>query len=225
MRNRVDKLGVSEPEIRKQEPDEIVIQLAGVHDQGRAAAIIGQTAQLELYDLEADLVRGVSIDIQGQVTLNTTLFDVLGPVQAKAAQGPPDEWYLVRGKAISAGPVGTQAALAAKQTALTAKVAADFKAAQARYVKDQAKYGTDLAQYTKDKAAYDAAVKQAGGAKSTTTTGSDAAPQIGTSTAAATTTAGSRTTQARTATTPGTTSSAKRPASQAAAARWWLRTA
>ena len=26
MRNRVDKLGVSEPEIRKQEPDEIVIQ-------------------------------------------------------------------------------------------------------------------------------------------------------------------------------------------------------
>ena len=208
MRNRVDKLGVSEPEIRKQDPDEIVIQLAGVHDQGRAAAIIGQTAQLELYDLEADLVRGVSIDIQGQVTLNNTLFDLLAPVQAKAAQGTPEEWYLFRAKAISAGPVGTQAALAAKRKALTAKVAADFKAAQAQYLKDQAKYDTDLAQYTKDKAAYDAAVKKAGGTKSATTTGSDAAPQIGTSTAAATTTAGSRTTQARTATTPGTSSSA-----------------
>ena len=32
MRNRVDKLGVSEPEIRKQGSDQIVIQLAGVHD-------------------------------------------------------------------------------------------------------------------------------------------------------------------------------------------------
>src|ERR671934_2610336 len=31
MRNRVDKLGVSEPEIRKQGSDQIVIELAGVH--------------------------------------------------------------------------------------------------------------------------------------------------------------------------------------------------
>ena len=37
MRNRVDKLGVSEPEVRKQGADQIVIQLAGVHDP-RAAA-------------------------------------------------------------------------------------------------------------------------------------------------------------------------------------------
>ena len=51
MRNRVDKLGVSSPEIRKQSPDEIVIQLAGVHNPQQAAAIIGKTAQLELYDL------------------------------------------------------------------------------------------------------------------------------------------------------------------------------
>ena len=38
MRSRIDKLGVSEPEIRKQGKDQIVIQLAGVHDaeQGRA---------------------------------------------------------------------------------------------------------------------------------------------------------------------------------------------
>src|SRR6266516_7682624 len=32
MRSRIDKLGVSEPEIRKQGSDQIVIQLAGVHD-------------------------------------------------------------------------------------------------------------------------------------------------------------------------------------------------
>ena len=35
MRNRVDKLGVSEPEIRKQGADQIVIQLAGRHDPRR----------------------------------------------------------------------------------------------------------------------------------------------------------------------------------------------
>ncbi|MDP9286428.1 MAG: protein translocase subunit SecD, partial [Actinomycetota bacterium] len=46
MRNRVDKLGVASPEIRKQSPDEIVIQLAGVHNPQQAAAIIGKTALL-----------------------------------------------------------------------------------------------------------------------------------------------------------------------------------
>src|ERR671933_2680070 len=34
MRNRVAKLGVSEPEIRKQGSDQIVIELDGVHDPG-----------------------------------------------------------------------------------------------------------------------------------------------------------------------------------------------
>ena len=37
MRNRIDKLGVSEPEIRKQGSDQIVIQLAGVNDPNKAA--------------------------------------------------------------------------------------------------------------------------------------------------------------------------------------------
>ncbi len=53
MRNRVDKLGVSEPEIRTQGDDQIVIQLPGVENPEAAAEIIGTTAQLELYDLES----------------------------------------------------------------------------------------------------------------------------------------------------------------------------
>ena len=51
IRNRVDKIGVSEPEIRKQGDNQIVVGLAGVFDQARAADLIGQTAQLEFYDL------------------------------------------------------------------------------------------------------------------------------------------------------------------------------
>ena len=46
------------------EPKQIVIQLAGIHDPQAAAKIIGQTAQLELYDLEAD-VTGPSRDTNG----------------------------------------------------------------------------------------------------------------------------------------------------------------
>ncbi len=48
MQNRINKLGVSEPEIRKQGKDQIVIQLAGVHDPAAAAKLIGKTAQLML---------------------------------------------------------------------------------------------------------------------------------------------------------------------------------
>ena len=55
MRNRIDKLGVSEPEIRKQGNNQIVIQLAGVHDPASAAKLIGKTAVLQFYDFEADL--------------------------------------------------------------------------------------------------------------------------------------------------------------------------
>ena len=65
MRNRVDKLGVTEPEIRTQGDDQIVIQLPGVKDPEAAAEIIGTTAQLELYDLETSLA-GPSISIQGE---------------------------------------------------------------------------------------------------------------------------------------------------------------
>ncbi|MGH3000875.1 MAG: protein translocase subunit SecD, partial [Gaiellaceae bacterium] len=53
VQSRIDKLGVSSPEVRKQGTDQIVVQLAGVHDPAKAAAIIGKTAQLQLFDFEA----------------------------------------------------------------------------------------------------------------------------------------------------------------------------
>src|SRR6266508_3678430 len=56
MRQRVDKLGVSEPEIRKQPPDQIVIELPGVKNASDASKLLGKTAKLELYDLETSLV-------------------------------------------------------------------------------------------------------------------------------------------------------------------------
>ena len=55
MRDRVDKLGVAEPEIRI-EGDDHHDQLPGVRDPAAAAEIIGKTAKLELFGLQANLV-------------------------------------------------------------------------------------------------------------------------------------------------------------------------
>ncbi len=47
IRNRIDQFGVSEPDIRPQGEDRILVQLPGVKDPQRAMAIIGKTALLE----------------------------------------------------------------------------------------------------------------------------------------------------------------------------------
>src|ERR671924_240539 len=92
MRQRVDKLGVSEPEIRKQGSDQIVIELAGVHDPGKAAEIIGKTAQLELYDLETSLT-GPSISASGNPQESPSLYALLSQVQSQAKKGKPEGYY------------------------------------------------------------------------------------------------------------------------------------
>ena len=47
IRNRIDEFGVSEPDIRKQGEQRILIQLPGIKDPQRAKALIGRTAMLE----------------------------------------------------------------------------------------------------------------------------------------------------------------------------------
>ncbi len=93
MRNRIDKLGVSEPEIREQGSSQIVIELAGVHDPAAAAKLIGQTAQLAFYDLEADAT-GPSVDAQGNVLPATSLWSLLSGQQQKAKKGTPTAFYV-----------------------------------------------------------------------------------------------------------------------------------
>ena len=121
MRNRIDKLGVAEPELRKQGSDQIVIQLAGVHDPKKAAELIGKTAQLELFDLEADLT-GPSISSQGIPTAAASLYDLLATQQAQAKTGTPTGWYVFDDKKrLVAGPVQTRAAaIQARDSAIKA---------------------------------------------------------------------------------------------------------
>jgi SecD/SecF fusion protein len=113
MRSRVDKIGVSEPEIRKQGTDQIVIELPGVHNQARAAELIGKTAKLELYDLQGDLT-GPSRDLSGNPRPQVTLFGLLSQVQDKAKEGEPAQFYLFDSKKQQvAGPAPTREALLA----------------------------------------------------------------------------------------------------------------
>ena len=108
MRSRIDKLGVSEPEIRKQGKDQIVIELAGVHDPAKAAQIIGKTAQLQFYDLEADVV-GPSTDGNGNVIADPSLFHLLQQVQADVKKGTPTAFYLFDAKKkLKRGPEDTR---------------------------------------------------------------------------------------------------------------------
>jgi len=95
MQNRINKLGVSEPDIRKQGKNQIVIQLAGVHDPAAAAALIGKTAQLMLFDFENDLV-GPSRDVNGNPVATPTLYSLLTQVQKQVGKGSPSQYYLFK---------------------------------------------------------------------------------------------------------------------------------
>ena len=94
IRERVDRIGVSEPEIRTQDPNQIVVDLAGVFDAQRAAALIGQTAQLEFYDLQAD-VEPVSADAAGNPVPSATRF-LRWPESRTSIEGRPGEWPRLR---------------------------------------------------------------------------------------------------------------------------------
>jgi preprotein translocase subunit SecD len=53
IRQRVDSLGVTEPEIQIQGQDQVVVNIPGITDSDRAVEVIGRTAQLGFYDVLA----------------------------------------------------------------------------------------------------------------------------------------------------------------------------
>jgi SecD/SecF fusion protein len=95
MTNRVNKIGVSSPNVAVQGGNEIVIQLAGVHDPAKAAQIIGSTGQLQLFDFEPSLLPPT---VQGnqQPAPVPSLYTLLKAVQNKANKGSPQSYYLFK---------------------------------------------------------------------------------------------------------------------------------
>src|SRR5579859_954738 len=105
IQSRVNKLGLSSPDVRKQGKDQLVVQLAGVHNAAQAAALLGKTAQLMMFDFEADLT-GPSTNASGQPIATPSLYDLLIQVQAQAAKGNPESYYLFRTKSVPAKTKG-----------------------------------------------------------------------------------------------------------------------
>jgi SecD/SecF fusion protein len=131
MRARVDKLGVSEPEIRQQGENQISIQLPGISDAESAARLIGKTAQLWLFDLQENVMEPTA-QSQGFVKFPTpqdNLFQLLKQLQPAAKRGEPGEYYLVDPKAkklVFASPEDTQQRLRQRWLALEPNVGKKF---------------------------------------------------------------------------------------------------
>ena len=56
MRERVDQLGVAEPEIQRTGSDQIQVSLPGTNDLQRAINAVGTTAQMHFYDWETNVI-------------------------------------------------------------------------------------------------------------------------------------------------------------------------
>ncbi len=103
--NRINGIGVTAPNVARQGADEIVIQLAGIHDLAKAAALIGSTGGLQFYDFEADLlpptISGACPDCHP--TPYPTLYSLLtqSQVKALAKKGIPETYYLFGPKKVS----------------------------------------------------------------------------------------------------------------------------
>jgi SecD/SecF fusion protein len=109
IRNRVDALGVSEPEIRKQGSDQISVQLPGIDDPNSAVKLIGTTAQLWLFDVNENTLDPTR-DPNGFPVPATDLYQLLKELQPRTKRGEPQEYYLVnpKTKKVVAGPEDSQ---------------------------------------------------------------------------------------------------------------------
>jgi SecD/SecF fusion protein len=95
IQKRANGTGVASPNIAVQGGDEIVVQLAGVHDPAKAAAIIGKTGQLQFFDFEQDLAPP-TVSATGQPAPVASLYSLLKQVKPQAEKGSPESYYLIK---------------------------------------------------------------------------------------------------------------------------------
>ncbi len=105
IRNRIDQFGVSEPDIRRQGKDQILLQLPGVKDQKRAKELIGRTAVLEFKLV--DEVNDLSAALGGNVPAGSeVLYEVSRDTETNRSLKTP---YLIKKRALLTGAYLTDA--------------------------------------------------------------------------------------------------------------------
>ncbi len=90
MRNRVDQLGVAEPEIQTSGDNQITVGLPNVSDTGRAEREVGTTAQLLFYDWEANVITPNGKTVASQLqTQDPTATEISQGSGTNGAPGQP----------------------------------------------------------------------------------------------------------------------------------------
>src|SRR5215213_4999186 len=90
MRDRVDALGVSEPELQRSGPNQVDVALPGEKNADRAVAQVGTTAQMFFYDWEPNILdedcRPNPEEVNGGQTPISGLFNAV----ERASKCPPE---------------------------------------------------------------------------------------------------------------------------------------
>lgn len=105
IRNRIDQFGVSEPDIRKQGQNRILIQLPGVKDTQRAKELIGKTALLEFKMV--DHANKVEAALKGSVPIGSeVLYQVKEDPETRRVSKTP---FLIKKRTVLTGEYLTEA--------------------------------------------------------------------------------------------------------------------
>ena len=95
--SRVDALGVSEPEVRREGTDTISVSVAGEKDPQRIFDIVGETGDLYFLDLSNALTPGISRSVIGsQAVSKPNAYSLLAPLQKGKTEADFDGFYAFR---------------------------------------------------------------------------------------------------------------------------------
>jgi len=95
MRRRLERLGISEAEVREQGADVIVIGFASRRERATAGAVVGKKGLLEFYDFEAHLAGPSASGPSRSPGAIGSLYDLLAAPQTHAlARKGTSQWYL-----------------------------------------------------------------------------------------------------------------------------------
>ena len=122
IRNRIDEFGVSEPLIQQQGLRQIVVQLPGVTDPGRAKALIKNTALLEFKMLDEDSPVAKELPSRVPAGKEEEILREFGPKIS-----PDDEILFERNVDKETGRVTKTAYLVRKRAVLTGDVLTDAR--------------------------------------------------------------------------------------------------
>jgi len=104
IQDRVNKLGVAEPEIQRQGDDQISVQLPGVTNQEEALQVIGKTASLEFFDVkdfgtaynsEAEALAAAGVTSANDLPAGTEIIEWPSGTDTTSASS---SWYVVTAK-------------------------------------------------------------------------------------------------------------------------------